>query len=116
MIEDLNVPIELRVVPTVREPDGLAMSSRNRYLDPTQRHNATCLIRALRRPRTSWHAANATTAALEHAMAELIAATPGAVLDYAEVRDANTLESIDTLAIAGPRRGGSLFRQNAADR
>ena len=48
MIADLNLPIGLRVLPTVREPDGLAMSSRNRYLDPTQRMNATCLIRALR--------------------------------------------------------------------
>ena len=98
MIEDLNVPIELRVVPTVREPDGLAMSSRNRFLDPTQRLNATCLIRALRKAEDLVARGERRAAALEHAMAELIAATPGALLDYAEVRDANTLESIDTLA------------------
>src|SRR5947209_19693887 len=49
MAADLNLPLTVSVRPTVREPDGLAMSSRNRYLDPTQRHHATALHRALTR-------------------------------------------------------------------
>ena len=48
MVADLNVPIEVRVCPTVREPDGLAMSSRNRYLTPDERRRALVLSRSLR--------------------------------------------------------------------
>jgi pantoate--beta-alanine ligase len=48
MVADLNVPIEIRVCPTVREPDGLAMSSRNRYLTPDERRRALVLSRSLR--------------------------------------------------------------------
>jgi pantoate--beta-alanine ligase len=94
MIADLNVPIALRVLPTVREPDGLAMSSRNRYLDPTQRMNATCLIRALRKAETLFAAGERSVPAIERAMADLISATPGSLLDYAEIRDADTLDTI----------------------
>ena len=53
MVADLDVPVEVRAVPTVREPDGLAMSSRNRYLDPEQRRAAVVLSRALRRAATA---------------------------------------------------------------
>lgn len=97
MVSDLNVPLAVRVVPTVREPDGLAMSSRNRYLDPTQRMNATCLVRALRKAELMVAAGERSPATLERAMAEIIGPTPGALLDYAEVRDADTLDSITTL-------------------
>src|SRR5205823_6491356 len=51
MVSDLNVPTEIVVAPTVREPDGLALSSRNRYLAPTERRNATVLVEALREVR-----------------------------------------------------------------
>lgn len=97
MIADLNLPIALRVLPTVRELDGLAMSSRNRYLDPTQRMNATCLIRALRKAESLVASGERGIAVIERAMSEIISATPGALLDYAEVRDADTLDSIVTL-------------------
>ena len=59
MIEDLHVPVELVVVPTVREQDGLAMSSRNRYLDPDQRKAAAVLFRALGHAASQSPAANA---------------------------------------------------------
>src|SRR3989338_255377 len=51
LIRDLHLPVRLRVLPTVREPDGLAMSSRNRYLNASQRRRATVLVRALRQAR-----------------------------------------------------------------
>jgi len=98
MMIDMNLPMTLRVVPTVRESDGLAMSSRNRYLDPTQRQNATCLVRALRRAESLVASGERSVAAIEQAMADLITSTPGARLDYAEVRDAETLDSITALA------------------
>jgi pantoate--beta-alanine ligase len=97
MVTDLNLPVAVRVLPTVREPDGLAMSSRNRYLDPAQRQNATCLYRALRQAEALVAAGERAVPVLERAMADVVAAAPGARLDYAEVRDANTLESISTV-------------------
>ena len=85
MTAALSMPIEIIGVPTVRAPDGLAMSSRNRFLTPDERARATCLRRAL-------DAANeqAAPAAAEAAMAALLRAA-GARIDYAVVRDASTL-------------------------
>jgi pantoate--beta-alanine ligase len=97
MVADLNVPVAVRVRPTVREPDGLAMSSRNRYLDPAQRMNATSLHRALRTAEEMVTAGERSVPVLERAMADLIAATPGARLDYARVLGAETLDAISTL-------------------
>ena len=97
MASDLNLPLAIRVVPTVRESDGLAMSSRNRYLDPTQRHHATALIRALRRVEELVQAGERRAADLERMLADTINSTPGARLDYAKVVDADTLQSIATL-------------------
>jgi pantoate--beta-alanine ligase len=97
MVADLNLPVVVRVVPTVREPDGLAMSSRNRYLDPTQRLNATCLVRALRKADALVAGGERSVPAIERAMADLIGATPGALLDYAEIRDLEALEPVATL-------------------
>jgi pantoate--beta-alanine ligase len=94
---DLNLSLAIRVVPTVRESDGLAMSSRNRFLDPTQRHHATALIRGLRRIEELFAAGERRTAELERTLSDLIAATPGARLDYAKAVDADTLEPIVTL-------------------
>jgi pantoate--beta-alanine ligase len=97
MVRDLCLPVTVRVQPTVREPDGLAMSSRNRYLDPTQRRNATCLRRALLKSESLVASGERSAAALEGAMADLITATPGARLDYARVLDAETLDPISAL-------------------
>lgn len=97
MVADLNLPVVIRTLPTVREPDGLAMSSRNRYLDPTQRLNATCLIRALRQAEAMVTGGERSAPAIQRAMIETITAAPGALLDYAEIRDAETLEPIAIL-------------------
>jgi pantoate--beta-alanine ligase len=98
MVADLNVPVIVRVHPTVREPDGLAMSSRNRYLDPAQRLGASSLHRALKKVEELVAAGERSVPVLERVMADLIAAAPGARLDYARVVDAQTLDTIATVA------------------
>lgn len=96
MIADLNIPVELRVGSTIREPDGLAMSSRNVYLSGHNREAATVLYRALLAGRAALDAAvhgapSASGAdAVRQAMAEVIAAEPLATLDYAELCDPDT--------------------------
>jgi pantoate--beta-alanine ligase len=97
MVEDLNVPVEVRVVPTVREPDGLALSSRNRYLEADERRRAVVLYRALAEARARIEAGERDPERVRRMMADLIAATPGAVLDYAAVVDADTLEPLESL-------------------
>jgi pantoate--beta-alanine ligase len=97
MMRDLNVPVEVRVLPTVREPDGLALSSRNKYLDADQRRHAVVLSRALAEARDRAAAGERDGDALRALLTERVAATPGAVLDYAAVVDADTLAPVSRL-------------------
>jgi pantoate--beta-alanine ligase len=92
MVRDLDVPVEVVVCPTVREPDGLALSSRNRYLDPDQRARATALRGALDAAERLHAAGERDPAVLARAMREAIESTPGARLDYAAVVDADTFQ------------------------
>ncbi len=98
MVRDLNVPVEVRVLPTVREPDGLALSSRNNYLDADQRRHAVVLSRALAEARERVAAGERDGDALRAFLTERIAATPGAALDYAAVVDADTLAPVARLS------------------
>jgi pantoate--beta-alanine ligase len=98
MVLDLNVPVEVRVLPTVREPDGLALSSRNKYLDGDQRRHAVVLSRALAEARDRVAAGERDAGALRALLTERIAATPGAALDYAAVVDADTLAPVARLS------------------
>ena len=91
---DLNVPVELEIVPTVREPDGLAMSSRNRYLDPEQRAAASALHRALTVAKEALQRGTGKADAMAAAMAELRSATS---VDYIDVVDAQTFAPIETI-------------------
>ncbi len=95
MVEDLHLPVRLVDGPTVREADGLAMSSRNRYLDAEQRQRALCLSRALEVARKLLQAGERRSAALKEAMlGELSAADD---LEYAEIRQVPDLEEPDVL-------------------
>ncbi len=93
MVRDLCFPVRLIDGATVREPDGLAMSSRNRYLDDGDRRRALCLQRALQKARGLIAAGERETGALEAAMAEELAVADG--LDYAAVRSVPELETIE---------------------
>jgi pantoate--beta-alanine ligase len=94
MVRDLNVPIDIRVEPTVRESDGLAMSSRNRYLSPGDRAAAPAIFRALQAVRARVSAGEIDVARLETALESDLAAIPGARVDYARLVDASTLQSL----------------------
>jgi len=97
MIVDLNLPVELRVGPTIRSADGLAMSSRNSYLGERERVAATALYRALLAGRAAIDAGGGdATAAARAAMRRVIAEEPLAALDYAEVCDPATCEPLDS--------------------
>ena len=87
MVRDLDVPVDVVGVPTVREPDGLALSSRNRYLSPEERQSALVLSRAL-------HAGDLETGRA------LLAAEPGVVPDYLELTDVD----LGPAPVAGPAR------------
>lgn len=88
MVADLNFPVRIVAVPTVREPDGLAVSSRNSYLTPAQRAVAPGIRRALLRARAM---AGRPAAAIERAVATDLGRLPGSRLDYVAVVDAKTL-------------------------
>jgi pantoate--beta-alanine ligase len=94
MVSDLDFPLRIEVLPTVRERDGLAMSSRNAYLDPSERRRATALSRALRAAEAI-ALSEGLGAALEAARAELRAA--GVEPEYLEARDAEDLSPVTEL-------------------
>jgi pantoate--beta-alanine ligase len=97
MVRDLRLPTEIVVVPTMREADGLAMSSRNQYLDAAERQAATVLYRALCRAQELYAAGEREAQRLKDAMQQVIAAEPKAVLDYLAINDAQTLAPLTTL-------------------
>ena len=97
MARDLNFPLEIVVCPTVREPDGLAMSSRNAYLDPEQRQAATVLYRALSAAKGAFEAGERDAEKLRALMRETIAAEPLAEMQYVSCADYDTLEELDQI-------------------
>ncbi len=104
LVKDLDVPVEIVGVPTVREPDGLARSSRNVYLSPDERERALCISRGLMHARRAVESGERSVPVLEAVLlAEVNKGTDS--VDYAVVRDADSLEPI---AHAEPARAVAL--------
>jgi pantoate--beta-alanine ligase len=101
MVRDLNLDVEIVVCPIVREPDGLALSSRNAYLGPEERKAALVLHRALTAARDELASGTRDALSLQSTMQKIFAAEPRAALDYAEVVDADTFEPIARIARPG---------------
>jgi len=97
MTRDLNFPLEVVVCPIVREPDGLALSSRNTYLDPEQRKAATVLYRALSAAKETYQAGERNAEKLRAIMKETIAAEPLAQMQYVSCADYDTLEELNQI-------------------
>ncbi len=96
MVRDLDVPVEVVGCPIVREADGLAMSSRNSYLDPAGRRAAPVLYRALAAARGAWEAGERSADVLRRLMRETILAEPQAQIDYVAVTDPVTFRDLVT--------------------
>jgi pantoate--beta-alanine ligase len=92
MVADLNFPVKIIVAPTLRERDGLAMSSRNKYLDAEQRAQAVILFHALQAAKAAVQKKSISAAKLKKDLQKLITAAPLAKLDYVEFFDPETLE------------------------
>ncbi len=95
MVSDLNMNLEVVGVPTVREPDGLAMSSRNIHLKPKERQAALVLWKALSLAQELWGKSERNAKRLRREMTSLIESEPRARIDYVSVADADTLEELD---------------------
>lgn len=94
MVADLNFPVKIIIAPTLRERDGLAMSSRNRYLDPEQRAQATILFHALQAAKQAVKQKPVSATRLKADLKEFITAAPLGRLDYVEFFDPETLEPV----------------------
>ncbi len=97
MAQDLNFPIEIVVCPTLREPDGLAMSSRNTYLGPEERHTATVLFRSLSAAKAAYDKGERDAGTLRQTMKGIVNAEPLAKLQYVSCSNYDTLEELDVI-------------------
>jgi len=97
MVAELNMNLEVVGVPTVREPDGLAMSSRNIYLNPEERKAALVLYQALTLAQKLWSQGEKDAQAIRQKMTGLIQKQPLANIDYISIADAETLDELDTV-------------------
>jgi pantoate--beta-alanine ligase len=98
MVRDLNLPIQIVACPIVREPDGLAMSSRNAYLNPEERVRALALQEALQQVARRFQTGERTAGALISTAKEVFARQPHVRLDYCEIVDPETLESVERIS------------------
>ncbi len=97
MTRDLNFPVEIVVCPTVREADGLAMSSRNSYLSPEERKSAVVLFRALTAAREAFERGERDAESLRKVMSATLASEPRARTQYVSCADYDTLEELGTV-------------------
>jgi len=97
MVKDLDMPLELIIVPTVREPDGLAMSSRNVYLSPEMRRQAPVLYKSLQLAEKLRQQGETDAGKIQQQMAGLIKQQPLANIEYIDFADGETLEELKTI-------------------
>jgi len=97
MVADLNMNLEIITVPTVREPDGLAMSSRNAYLNPDERQAALVLYQALSLAQQLWSRGEKDAERIRQEIIALIKKQPLAAIDYVSIADNETLDELDTV-------------------
>ena len=117
-VTDLNLDVTVRMMPTVREEDGLAMSSRNVYLGPKQRKDATCLSRALHRAEEMVAGGESSAARVAAEMKRLIHRVKGTRVEYVEIVNSETLEPVKeikgrTLIALAVRIGKARLIDNA---
>ena len=117
MVRELDWPIELVVVPTVREADGLALSSRNAYLDPEQRRQAAALSGALREAHLAWQGGERTAAQIEARIRRYLAAFSQVQLEYIAVAEPDSLSPVtevrgDTVVAVAARLGSTRLIDN----
>lgn len=117
MVDDLNLPIRIETCDTIRESDGLAMSSRNRYLSADERQRALSLSRALNTAKEMISHGERDVSTIEAAMAELLLAAPVDKIDYAKIVHADTLETLSQIespavAILAARLGTTRLIDN----
>jgi len=98
MVKDLNFPVEIVVCPIVREPDGLAMSSRNVYLNSEERHAATVLFRSLSAAQSAYDSGESRAESLRALVREVVATEPLARLQYISCADYDTLEELEMVS------------------
>jgi pantoate--beta-alanine ligase len=100
MTRDLDMDVEIRILPVVRESDGLAMSSRNKYLNGDERTQATCLYRALKRAEEMYASGVTDAGDIKREVTAVVKTAPDATVDYISIVDAEELEDVER--ITGP--------------
>ena len=117
LVADLDVPVNIRVCPTVRDPDGLAMSSRNAYLTPYDRQMAPCSAAACAFACDLFESGQRDAAVIKRLMRDLFDEAPGATVDYLTLADGESLREVDevtphTVALVAARVGGVRLIDN----
>jgi len=117
MIADLDLPIEPVIVPTVREPDGLAMSSRNAYLTPRERRAAAALPRSLRAAEALWRTGERRANEIRRAVEDVLESESLVRIDYVSVASADRLDELEVvdrpaLVLVAARIGGTRLIDN----
>ncbi|MGH8104092.1 MAG: pantoate--beta-alanine ligase [bacterium] len=101
MAADLNLDLKIKVLPTVREPDGLAMSSRNTYLSPGERQQAAVLYHGMAEAQAAYQAGERKAAPLRMKVENAVKSVPASKMDYIEVVHPDTLQPLETIGPAG---------------
>ncbi len=118
MVRDLNMPTQVKVCPIVRDPDGMALSSRNIYLSNAERASGLALSKSLLAAQQHWNQGDRDPALLMSAMQAILAAEPGLELSYASIADVETLEPLTSpqpvvVAMVAGRVGTTRLIDNA---